>query len=424
MIRNASGAAFVCTILLAFAAIADAQNTVATWLGNSGSWNDAAHWNTSPYFPGDGLCDYSASIYGGPVMLDQSRTIEDLQVSSSNPLSVTMDLGVNLLSVQAFRFDSGTITGSGTLDVRGELRWNVGWMEGGGVTNAGSGVVFDVHAAGWYGRLNRTLNCYGNSFVQGSPDVPQHFDFEQNAAINVMPNATFNGTRLSITGSNIAGATLGTFTNFGTIILNGSGLRQGMSMSGTVFVNEGTIEITNSFLDLRSTREDMQPLVQNAGTIHLENGDLQLSGKGRLNGGSVIGNGSIGNLESSGLIAPTGNGMNFFASTLTLLQGSVVRYEVVAAQQMAVCPQLFNISTATVSGALEISLSTAAQRRIKTSNIFTLLSATVIAGEFANAANGSRVATDDGRGSFIVTYNLTTIQLSNYRRLKSSPRPH
>ena len=44
----------------------------------------------------------------------------------------------------------------------------------------------------------------------------------------------------------------------------------------------------------------------------------------------------------------------------------------------------------------------------------TFVAAKKVSGSFANAPNGTRLATSDGRGSFLVTYGATTIGLSKF----------
>ena len=46
---------------------------------------------------------------------------------------------------------------------------------------------------------------------------------------------------------------------------------------------------------------------------------------------------------------------------------------------------------------------------------FTVLSSTALSGVFANVASGTRLATTDGSGTFLVTYNGTTVVLSDFQ---------
>src|SRR5438045_6110691 len=97
-----------------------------------------------------------------------------------------------------------------------------------------------------------------------------------------------------------------------------------MRITATRLVNQGSIEITGSSLAILS----LPPLEQNSGTITLTDGALSCSGAPtRLNGGSFVGNGTVGAIESNCLIAPRDSGLDFLQSTLTLRPGSVLSFE-------------------------------------------------------------------------------------------------
>lgn len=401
--------------------VADGQNITATWAGGTGNWNDGSYWTTNPNFPNNGVQLYSADIYSGSATLDQAIDLETLTLGlMPDGTFPTVDLGSNSMTVKTFDLKQGRVTGSGTLSVSGAFEWNNGLMLGAGTTNALNGIFFNgLSSSSWFGRLDRTLNCYGSSSVQTTAPYTEDLDFDQQAALNIMPGATFNGSRLMILGSDVFGITNGTVTNYGTLVIDDPGLNRGMDVFGTAFVNQGEIQITNSSLDVRTTT-DQAAFIQNSGNIRLLNGKLWLSGFARLNAGSLSGNGTVGNLQSSALIAPTGTGLDFLQSTLTLLPGSVLAYDFIQPTSKSVsCPQITNVYAATLEGTLQVTLNAALPHRIRPSSTFTLLSAQMIAGQFSNVASGQRLTTSDERGSFLVTYNGTTVQLSDFRRSKN-----
>jgi hypothetical protein len=191
------------------------------------------------------------------------------------------------------------------------------------------------------------------------------------------------------------------------LVIDNPGVNRGMSVSGTVFVNEGNIHITNSMLDVRGSA----PFVQNGGSVHLTNGKLA-SEPTTLNGGSLTGYGTIVNMVSNGLIAPSRRVMCL--GTLNLQANSVLAFTLGATFPDPPFGYITDVSTATLGGALQVTLINGYQSQIQPSDTFTVLSAQSIAGQFTNVASGGRLSTADGSGSFVVTYNGNQVVLSNF----------
>lgn len=321
------------------------------------------------------------------------------------------DLGSSSVTVDTFNLRRGTISGSGILTVSNPLEWNEGSMLGGGTTNAQDGVFLNGFTGlGGFNVLDRTLNCYGNSRIQPASSFA-NLNFGLHAALNIMPGATFNGSRLMISGSSTFGQTHGIVTNYGELVIDAPGTI-GMTVLGTLFVNHGRIQITNSKLDTRSSG-NQAPFVQTAGSIELSNGTLT-SERIDLNGGSLSGYGFVGDIVSNGLIAPAGGSLNFFQNTLILQANSVLAYEVSGTMPGVSFGYMINVSTATLGGALQISLSDDFQSQVQPSHTFTLVSAQAITGHFTNVLSGARLTTVDGSGSFVVTYSGNSLVLSNF----------
>lgn len=322
------------------------------------------------------------------------------------------DLGSNSIAVDTFNLRRGAISGSGILTVRNLLEWDEGSMVGGGTTNAQSGVFLNgfTGSAG-FNSLDRTLNCYGNSWVQPTSSFA-NLNMGLNGALNIMPGATFNASRLMISGSNTFGQTYGLVTNYGTLVIDQPGVF-GMGVFGSLFVNHGNIRITESKLDTRSSG-NQAPFVQNEGTVQLNNGTLASEGI-EINGGSLSGYGTVGDIVSNGLIAPAGGSLNFFQSTLTLQSNSVLAYELSGTTPGVSFGYMINVSTVTLGGSLQISVTKDFQSNVQPSDYFTLVSAQAITGHFTNVANGARLTTSDGRGSFLVYYSGSALVLTDFR---------
>ena len=284
-------------------------------------------------------------------------------------------------------------------------------MLGGGTTNAQSGVFLNgfTGSAG-FNSLNRTLNCYGNSWVQPTSSFA-NLNMGLNGALNIMSGATFNASRLMISGSSNFGQTYGRVTNYGTLVIDQPGTI-GMAVFGTLFVNHGNIQITNSKLDTRSSGSQA-PFVQNDGSVQLSDGTLASEGI-EINGGSLSGYGVVGDIVSNGLIEPAGGSLNFFQNTLSLQSNSVLAYALSGTTPGVGFGYMINVSTATLGGVLQITLSPDFQSQIQPSDTFTLVSAQAITGHFTNVANGARLTTADASGSFVVNYSGSALVLSNF----------
>lgn len=324
------------------------------------------------------------------------------------------NLGSSSVTVDTFNLRKGTISGSGILTVNNPLEWNEGSMLGGGITNAQAGVFFNgLTGSAAFNVLDRTLNCYGSSSVQTTNAYFGNLNFGLNAALNIMPGASFNGSRLMISGSSTSGNTNGIVTNYGTLVIDNSGLNHGMAVLGTLFVNHGRLQIANSKLDTRSSGPQT-PFVQSAGSVELSNGNLASDARIDLNGGSLSGFGAVGDIVSNGLIAPAGGSLNFFQNTLTLQANSVLAYELSGTIPGVSFGYMINVSTAALGGALQIKLSDNFQSQVEPSDTFTLVSAQAITGHFTNVLSGARLTTVDGSGSFVVTYSGNSLVLSNF----------
>lgn len=419
--------ALACALFLALIRAAVGQDITAIWNGGEGNWSDASRWSTNPSFPSNGMDVYSVTIQSGSVKLDRPIEINELTVGSYAVSALPqLDLSTNRLTVDSLKLASlSTITGSDILTVNGALEWNEALMLGMGTTEAMSGIIFNerMNSGAWFGRLDRTLNVHGTSSVQIRSSYSVNLDFEENAVLNIMPDATFNGSHLYIMGSTTAGIAAGKVVNYGGLTVDDPGVNRGMGVFGTLFINEGTIEITGSMLDIRST-SNVPGFTQNSGSVHLTGGTLSVAGVAVFEGGSLGGNGYVSNVKSNALITPTASGLNFQQGTLTLLPQSVLSFTIEMDQgtRKARCSQITNVSTTSLGGTLQIVLAGEVSRNIRPSDTFTLLSSGAITGGFTNVPSGARLFTSDNRSSFIVTNDETSVRLSKF--VRSSHKRH
>jgi len=395
-----------CLVVFSLSSVrTDAQSIFSTWVGPTGNWSDASLWSSNPEYPAG---NYSVTIDGGDVTLDLDVDIDELALGYPRLYLEGHSIEVN----NTLTFMHAGVFGPGTINVNGELNWqllSVTTPER--VTiNARSGVLFS-RSSGDLGRFNGTLNCYGSS------SAPSGYGLylAQDAALNIMSGAEFNGSRMTLFASTDYGVIGGTLTNYGTLIVDDPGSGGRMRVTETRFVNQGDIEITGGSLDV-TVANGIPPFEQKSGTIILTNGAL--SGPVQLNGGSLVGDGTVNAVENNGLIAPSGSGLNFLQNTLTLGTGSILSFECQSALTGISFPQISNVSLLSLGGSLQITVSSALQKSMNRRQVFTLVSAQTVTGSFNNVTNGGRLQTSDGRGSFVVTYNGTSLQLSKFKLVK------
>lgn len=150
-----------------------------------------------------------------------------------------------------------------------------------------------------------------------------------------------------------------------------------------------------------------------------------------IHGGLVTGGGRlIGATTNAGIIAP-GTGdltpLTTFEGTLTLGSSSILRFDIAGTVRAPGAPStridpnlrqygydaIDSTGSIVIDGQLQVNLSTATKSGLRfvpaSSNTFILLkSPAPIVGSFRNVANGQRLRTTDGGGSFLVNYGLNT----------------
>jgi hypothetical protein len=182
------------------------------------------------------------------------------------------------------------------------------------------------------------------------------------------------------------------------------------------FTNAGTVQIfAGEVSNTRFIMAGSHQYVQSAGQTNLRpgffTGDMQING-GLLSGGvgfvgatsSIHGNVTIGNatLKPQGL---------FISGKLTLSAASHLRIKINSPNDFV------NVQSAALAGALDIEVDP--QFVPASDDTFPILFADTISGSFANAPNGARVATVDGRASFTVNYSAgsDSVFLSGYETI-------
>lgn len=235
--------------------------------------------------------------------------------------------------------------------------------------------------------------------------------------------------------------------NAGTIR---SGLTVGNAGTGTFTQNGGTINDTStSSLAIGSSSSAVGTFNLNAGQANFSSVTVASSGKGTLNqsGGTfnasseTIGLGSAAQgkiVQSGGSHAVSGqlkidhgslarSGGTLSAGNFTMTANATLEFDLNSASPVSA---MTIASTAAVNGVLKIDLLDAPlEIPLSPSDSFTLLTAgSAITGSFSNVANGQRLDTIDGDGSFVVNYGAGSafganqLVLSNFGPA-SAPEP-
>jgi T5SS/PEP-CTERM-associated repeat protein len=215
----------------------------------------------------------------------------------------------------------------------------------------------------------------------------------------------------------------------GTVALTGAGTQWNLSDSlhiggsnagnggtGSLTVNAGTsVQVTNILKVWSTGTLNINGGAVTAGRLQLSNGLVTVSG-GTLTAGSIEGNGTLNfPVQTSGAISP-----GFSAGTLTFGQGLVLQSGASLVSEIGglaagTTYDRVNVTGATqVDGLLQIKIISGFESVINGAHSFTIVNGTLpITGTFANAPNNVRIATVDGKGSFIVHYGIGSTSSSD-----------
>jgi hypothetical protein len=284
---------------------------------------------------------------------------------------------------------SGKLTGSGTILGDG-FKWLSGEMDNSGTTTIGPLATMTVEG---YGKnLNgRTLNNQGRIDWNGSV-----VNMDNGAVLN--NGGTFDVKNDGAVLSRSANPA-GTVNNTGTFLKSaGSGFS---FIDHVAFNNSGTVQIDSGTLNFRYGSYS-----QSAGTTRLAGGNIQSSSTMNIDGGSLTGSGIVdADVAMSGTLAPGNSpGTMTIDGQLTMHDTAQLDMEIGGLAQGVGYDYLKVTGAVQFDGDLVIRFYGGFQNTIRTTDSFTLVSASGISGLFNNAANGARLMTADGFGWFDVHY--------------------
>ncbi len=267
---------------------------------------------------------------------------------------------LNLVSGNHKDFDSRTIRNEGTVN------WNAGYLRsgnGGSFTNA-AGATFNDHNASGY----TVHNPFGGTFT--------------------FTNA---GTYVRSVGSTTA---------FDVPFVN----------TGTLRAEAGTLRFNSTFTNTGGTLVAAGGNFSFAGALDVGTGTL--GGTGTITATSVTAGGQVSPGNSPGQLTLTGN--------LTLLSTSTLLLELAGTAKGTSYDFLSVGGSAVLAGQLSVTILNGFQNTLASTDTFTVVTATSVTGAFTNIANGQRLFTSDGLGSFQVNYGpsstfaLNSVVLTNF----------
>jgi T5SS/PEP-CTERM-associated repeat protein len=345
-----------------------------------------------------------------------SGMVGRIQLDGGNLVADSMDLGyyTNALGVCSINGGSFTLTNAGkrlSLGVkggRGELWQSNGLLRVGDVRvgssavssgywemDGGTAMTANVFL-GYAGASTGTVTMGGGQFV--------------------VTNAT--KTALFQVGCDGAGSLVlnGGVLRVDRLVATNGGGGSSVSLAGGTLISGSSLFGAGTTLRLGVSTGAVPSILNLGGGMHQFGGGLLLGSNAMLNG---IG-GVVGNVTNFGTIAP-GNSPGAITNygSLTLMDSSVLSFELGGTSRGVNYDTLVVTNVASLAGLLSVKFSGGFETNVQATDTFTLLSAANLTGFFNDIASGGRLATSDGYGSFLTTYDSGTdmIVLSGFQAI-------
>jgi hypothetical protein len=387
------------------------------------------------------------------------------QISIVNP-GATFNFAADL-----FQWNGGTISAgppfmnTGTMTLLGSGGWGIA---GQGFHNAGTMIHSGTGALQWGANAFMTNDANGIYDIQMDGAVSNGGRIDNKG---LLKKSAGNGISTMFTGNpdstycNLLGGTvqvdvgtlkLGRGDNTGANFIVASGAVLDLNSSGTfnsytgtysgsgagaVQVNGGSVNIVSPGATFNFAGDLFQWIagsinagapLNNQGTITIA-GTVGIGGGGFTNNGTIKGNGAIlgSGVTNNGMIAPGNSaGRLDIEGNFTLGASSNLSFEIGGTVQGTTYDWLNKSDNGalTLNGTLTVRLINGFTPT--NAQVFTILTTQqILQGAFSNVANGSRVRTADGAGSFQVTYSVINdpiasrnVVLSNFQTSQPIPR--
>ena len=293
-----------------------------------------------------------------------------------------------------------TLTGNGTINLNSAARirgsgilTNAGNTIAGEANNSGSGL--GANEIGIVNQAGGVISANVSGLILNvDPDVA-------NGLVNQGTMQAVSGGILLLNGNGG-----GTFTNSGTIKATGGTLQftGAVTSSGTVDVGADSLSISGS-----------GSYTQSAGTFRLAGGSVTSSSALIFNGGLIDARGTINAaITNNANIQPALGGTGLTVTgAVTLLSASRLTFQLGGLAQGSQYGFLNANGSVALNGNLVASFVNSFQAG--NDDNFTVLNSTALSGAFTNVASGGRLTTTDSSGSFLVTYDGSTVVLSDFQ---------
>ena len=305
------------------------------------------------------------------------------------------------VSFANFELAGGSLFGTATL-TSGLLRWTGGDLRGADTLTVGPAATLLITGAGdryflrgdGYGSGGRTIENRGTMVIQNAGNLLG------NDGAQLINRAGGTVTlRNDATLAYGGGGNGPTFTNEGTLSkIAGTGtstIAISFTNTGNITVTSGTLAFTSSFSS------------SNGGITLANGGAFSTTGTLNLGTAALTGTGTLtaSEVTAGGLVSPGNSaGQLNLAGNLTLLATSTLMLELGGTAPGTTYDFLRVSGNAVLAGNLSLAFINGYQSTINPAATFTVVTAAALSGGFANVANGQRLVTADGFGSFQANY--------------------
>ncbi|HVU16228.1 MAG TPA: PEP-CTERM sorting domain-containing protein [Candidatus Didemnitutus sp.] len=337
------------------------------------------------------------NVSGGSISLDGGTLNNGSFIGSTGGGLVQLVSGTltanGIVTLGNFQFNGGVLSGNPTFD--GTFSWVSTDFSTPTTTTVGATGVMSIVSANDH-------NFNGHAIVNAGVTDWVAGNLRTGNAGSITNYGVWVDTADTYTINNAYGGAAATFTN----AVGGTYTKtSGASSIQIPVLNLGTIVVAGGTLGVTSTYSDA------AGRILLDaGGNFSASNPISLSNGSLLlgeGTFTAPSLNLSGAIKPgtltTAGTLTIDANT-TVLSPAFLGFEIGGTNQGSDYDHLTVNGTLALGGNLQIGFINGFQSTITNSMTFDLVSSTSLSNSFLNVANGSRLWTADGLGSFVVNY--------------------
>jgi autotransporter-associated beta strand protein len=237
---------------------------------------------------------------GGTLVVSANQTLNNLTVAAGG--TVTVNAGVTLTINGTYSVSSNSSGNAGTILTNGTLQINEGGWPGntGTFTYGASGTLVFANTTGPYG-ISGTDNWWPSSSGPANVTVQGGGGINLNAISRTVPSSGTTGTFKLVTGSNAVQGTALTLN--GTVQIDGGNFQSTPTYgaSSTLIYNVGTgvgYGVNNEWTGNNTTAGSGIPfnVTVQSGNITLPNSDRGAAGSATISAGSLILNGTSGDL--------------------------------------------------------------------------------------------------------------------------------